>query len=692
MSFACRPLLLAALATTVLAGCQKKGEAVADAAPAFRLDEAGLLQPIRFAATDIDPAINACVDLGAHVNARWLAANPIPADQTRWGAFGVLAERSVQVQRQLAEQVAAKPAPSGIEKIVADFWATGMDEAKLNADGIKPLASRLAEIEALTDAASVAAHLRTVAARGENPVFEFGPEADFNDSTMNMGYAMQGGTSLPDRNYYFDADKKDIRDAYVTHVAKVLELSGVPATDAALQARDVMAMETRLARASKSQEEISRDVSLYYNPVTLVEADKLAPNFPWSSFFAAQEIPAPEKFSLAIPDFHREVSRMIADVPVAQWKSYLRFHLVDAASPYLSDAFTQQRFEFYNKTLRGQAEQRPRWKRVLAVLEDSAGEAMGQLYVQVAFPPESRARMDELVANLSAALKTRIENLSWMSDATKERALQKWAAFTPKIGYPSKWRDWSGLATTRVSYFENAMAAAAFNYRWQIGKVGKPVDKTEWGMTPQTVNAYYHPLLNEIVFPAAILQPPFFDPQADDAVNYAGIGGVIGHELTHGYDDQGARFGPDGKFEQWWTPQDEQRFKALTGQLVKQYNAYEVAPGLKVNGNLTLGENIADLGGLSIAWDALQRASEGKADPKVDGLSREQRFFYSWAAIWRSQDRPETLKVQLASDPHAPATTRVNGPVTNHPAFAAAFGCKDTDPMVNAGEKRVSIW
>ncbi|MDQ2641726.1 MAG: peptidase [Pseudomonadota bacterium] len=692
MSFACRPLLLAALATTVLAGCQKKGEAVADAAPAFRLDEAGLLQPIRFAATDIDPAINACVDLGAHVNARWLAANPIPADQTRWGAFGVLAERSVQVQRQLAEQVAAKPAPSGIEKIVADFWATGMDEAKLNADGIKPLASRLAEIEALTDAASVAAHLRTVAARGENPVFEFGPEADFNDSTMNMGYAMQGGTSLPDRNYYFDADKKDIRDAYVTHVAKVLELSGVPATDAALQARDVMAMETRLARASKSQEEISRDVSLYYNPVTLVEADKLAPNFPWSSFFAAQEIPAPEKFSLAIPDFHREVSRMIADVPVAQWKSYLRFHLVDAASPYLSDAFTQQRFEFYNKTLRGQAEQRPRWKRVLAVLEDSAGEAMGQLYVQVAFPPESRARMDELVANLSAALKTRIENLSWMSDATKERALQKWAAFTPKIGYPSKWRDWSGLATTRDSYFENAMAAAAFNYRWQIGKVGKPVDKTEWGMTPQTVNAYYHPLLNEIVFPAAILQPPFFDPQADDAVNYAGIGGVIGHELTHGYDDQGARFGPDGKFEQWWTPQDEQRFKALTGQLVKQYNAYEVAPGLKVNGNLTLGENIADLGGLSIAWDALQRASEGKADPKVDGLSREQRFFYSWAAIWRSQDRPETLKVQLASDPHAPATTRVNGPVTNHPAFAAAFGCKDTDPMVNAGEKRVSIW
>jgi putative endopeptidase len=688
-----RLLILPVVAAVALGGCQKQsGEAAAAVEPGFRLDEAQLLQPIRFSPADIDPAISACVDLGARTNNKWLAANPIPGDQTRWGAFHLLRERSLQVQKQLAEQVAVKSAPTGIEKIVADFWATGMDETKLNADGIQPLASRLAEIDALTDGASVATYLRTVAARGENPVFEFGPEADFNNSSMNMGYALQAGLSLPDRNYYFDADKKDIRDAYVKHVARVLELSGVPATDAALQARDVMAMETRLAKVSKSQEEISRDVSLYYNPVTLAEADKLAPNFSWTSFFASQQIPAPDKFSLAIPDFHREVSRMIAEVPAAQWKSYLRFHLVDSASPYLSDAFTQQRFEFYNKTLNGQAEQRPRWKRVLGVLEDSAGEAMGQLYVQVAFPPESRQRMDQLVANLSAALKARIENLAWMSAETKTRALMKWNAFTPKIGYPSKWRDWTGLSTSRESYFENAMAASAFNYRWQIGKIGKLVDKTEWGMTPQTVNAYYHPLLNEIVFPAAILQPPFFDPAADDATNYAAIGGVIGHELTHGYDDQGARFGPSGNFEQWWTAEDEKRFKALTGRLVKQYDAYEVAPGLKVNGNLTLGENIADLGGLSIAWDALQRASEGEADPQTDGLTREQRFFYSWAAMWRSQDRPEALKVQLASDPHAPAVTRVNGPVANHPAFAAAFGCQDSDPMVNAGEKRVTIW
>jgi putative endopeptidase len=685
-------LPVAAAVLMALAGCQKKSvDADAAVESGFRLDESQLLQPIRFVAADLDPAVSACVDLGTHTNGQWLAANPIPGDQSRWGAFNVLAERSLQIQRQLAEQVAVKSAPTGIEKIVADFWATGMDEARLNADGIKPLEGRLAEIEALTDSASVAEHIRKVAARGENPLFDFEPEADFRDSSMNMAYATQGGTNLPDRTYYFDADKRAIRDAYVQHVARVLELSGVPATDAALQARDVMAMETRLARASKSREEISRDVSLYYNPVTLAQADELAPNFPWSTFFTAQQLTAPDKFSLAMPDFHREVSRMIKDVPVAQWKSYLRFQLVENASPYLSDAFTNERFEFYNKTLNGQQEQRPRWKRVLAVLENSAGEAMGQLYVQVAFPPESRARMETLVANLSAALKARIENLTWMSDATKAKALAKWNTFTPKIGYPSKWREWDGLATSRDSYFENVMAANAFNYRWELGKIGKLVDKTEWGMTPQTVNAYYNPQQNEIVFPAAILQPPFFDPQADDAINYAAIGGVIGHELTHGYDDQGSRFGPTGNFEQWWTPEDEKRFKALTGQLVKQYDGYEVE-GNKVNGNLTLGENIADLGGLSIGWDALQRASEGKEDPMIDGLSRAQRFFYGWAAMWRAQYRPEALKVQLASDPHAPSKTRANGPVTNHPAFAPAFGCKDTDPMVNAGAKRVAIW
>jgi putative endopeptidase len=683
---------VAAAVLMVLAGCSKSGgDAVSPTAQRLVLDESQLIQPIRFHASDIDPEIGACVDFGARTNARWLAANPIPGDQTSWGAFDVLAERSLQVQKQIAEQVAARSGLAGIEKIVADFWATGMDEAKLDADGIAPLQGRLAQIEALTDEASVAQYLRTAAARGENPLFGFGPEADFQDSSMVIAYAEQGGTGLPDRSYYFDADKKDIRDAYVKYIARVLELSGVPAGDAARQADVVMAFETRLARVSKSQEELSRDVSLYYHPVTLAEADALTPAFPWSKFFASQGVAAPEKFSLAMPDFHREVNRMLGEVPVEQWKAYLRFRLVDAAAPYLGRQFTDARFEFYGRTLQGMQEQRPRWKRVLAVLEDSAGEAMGQLYVQVAFPPQSRERMETLVANLSAALKERIEKLEWMSEETRARALEKWAAFTPKIGYPSKWRDWSALQTSRDSYFGNAAVAAAHNYQWALSKIGKPVDRSEWGMSPQTVNAYYHPLLNEIVFPAAILQPPFFDPEADDAINYAAIGGVIGHELTHGYDDQGSRFGPTGNFEQWWNEEDAKRFRSLTARLVQQYDAYEV-DGQKVNGNLTLGENIADLGGLSIAFDALQKASAGKEDPMIDGLAREQRFFHGWAAMWRAHYRPEALKVRLASDPHAPAVVRAWAPMTNHPAFAEAFGCKDTDPMVHAGAKRVVIW
>jgi putative endopeptidase len=332
------------------------------------------------------------------------------------------------------------------------------------------------------------------------------------------------------------------------------------------------------------------------------------------------------------------------------------------------------------------------WKRVLGSVDAAAGEAMGQIYVDVAFPQESRERMQKLVQNLRDALKVRIENLTWMSDATKAKAIAKWETFTPKIGYPDKWRDWSGLATSRASFFENMMAAQAFNYRYDLDKIGKPVDKTEWTMTPQTVNAYYNPLQNEVVFPAAILQPPFFDAKADDALNYGAIGAVIGHELIHGYDDQGARFGPTGNMEQWWTPEDGKKFGALTAKLVKQYNSYEALPGVTVNGNLTLGENIADLGGLNVAYDALQRAAGNQADAKIDGLTRDQRFFLGFAAVWRVQIRPEMLKVQLASDPHAPAEQRTNGTPSNVPAFAAAFSCKDTDAMVNSGAKRVVIW
>ena len=355
-------------------------------------------------------------------------------------------------------------------------------------------------------------------------------------------------------------------------------------------------------------------------------------------------------FSLAIPAFHEEVSKMIGDTDPAIWRAYLRFHAVDSASPYLSQPFLDENFAFYNQTMRGQKEIKPRWKRVLASINNPAGEALGQMYVQVAFPAESKAKMEELVGNLRTSLKARIEKLDWMSPETKEKAIAKWNSFTPKIGYPDKWRSWEGLATSRDSYLGNIEAANEFNYKWNLSKIGKPVDKTEWGMSPQTINAYYNPLQNEIVFPAAILQPPFFDPNAPAEMNYGGIGAVIGHEMTHGYDDQGSRFGPTGKFENWWSDADSKGFKALTGKLVAQFDGYRTADGQKINGNHTLGENIADLGGLATAYDAMKKATEGTPDPMTDGLTRDQRFFLNWATVWRRNFTPEELKNRIATD------------------------------------------
>ncbi len=690
-------VLAVAVATLLTqAGCQRASDqTAAEAKPparAWALDESKLTPPIRFQSADLDPSIGACTDLAAHANDKWLAANPIPADQISWGAGSVLRERSLDIRRQIAEHVAGLPDATGTDKIVGDLWRSGMNQARVNEQGIKPLATRLAEIDGLADGTAVSAYLRKVAAEGLNPLFSFGPEADFKDSKTNIAYAVQGGLGLPDKTYYFDADKKSIREAYQKHVAKVLELSGVAATDAATQATAVLAFETRLARASKSQEDLSRDVELYYNPVAPAKADELAPNFPWTAFFESQGIATPAMFSLSVPSFHKEVSTMIGTVPVAEWKSYLRYHLVDDASPYLSDAFATEHFEFHDRTLLGQKEIQARWKRVLGAVEDGVGEAMGQLYVKVAFPPSSKEAMERLVGNLAASLKVRIENLAWMTDETKKKALAKLATFTPKVGYPDKWRDWSGLATSGEDYLGNVYAARAFNYRWELGKVGQPVDRTEWDMTPQTVNAYYNPLQNEIVFPAAILQPPFFDPSVDDPLNYGAIGAVIGHEMTHGFDDQGSRFGPDGNFEQWWSDVDAAQFRKLTARLVKQYDAYEALPGLKVNGNLTLGENIADLGGLSVAYDAMGLASAGKPDPMIDGMTRDQRFFYGWSTTWRSQQTAERARVLVASDPHSPPRVRANAPPTNVPAFATAFDCKPGDPMLRKGDALVVIW
>ena len=439
-----KALLLSLAIAGVIAGCNRQDAdttaagtdtAAADTAR-FTLDETNLPPVNRFTQSDLDPSVDACTDFGGHVNGKWLAANDIPGDRTSWGAFEMLDERSKAVQRQLAEQAAALEDASGVEKIVGDLWATGMNAEAINAAGITPIKGHLDAISALDSSEAVAEYLRTSAAKGQNFLFGFGPEADFKDSANNIAYAMQGGLGLPDKTYYTDADKADKLAAYEKHIAKVLEMSGVPAADAATQASNVIAFEKRLAGVSKSQEEMSRDVSLYYNPVTPAEADKLTPNFSWTRFFDSQGVEAPEMFSLAMPDFHAEVSEMLEDVPVEQWQSYLRFHTVDGASPYLSDEFVQANYEFYGKTMRGQKELKERGKRVLDTIESQAGEALGQMYVDVAFPADSKAKMQELVKNLSAALKPRIENLEWMSDETKAKAMAKWETFTPKIGYP----------------------------------------------------------------------------------------------------------------------------------------------------------------------------------------------------------------------------------------------------------------
>ncbi|NDK39639.1 peptidase [Pseudoxanthomonas gei] len=695
-------MLLSVAIAVALAACGKKDEAATPAADAtaatsaepaaLKLDESKLPPVNRFMLADLDTTKNACVDFGGYANGKWLAANAIPGDRASWGAFEMLDERSNSVQQQLAEQAAADKNATGVEKIVGDLWATGMDEAKVNAQGIEPIKPELAAIDALNDKDAIVGYLRSSAAKGQNSLFGFGASPDFKDSSLNIAYAFQGGLGLPDPEYYTKAENKDKLQAYQAHVAKVLELSGVAAADAAEQAKAVIAFETRLAKASKTSTELSRDAELSYNPMSVADADKLTPNFSWTEFFKSQGVPTTGNFSLAIPAFHQEVSKMLADTAPATWRSYLRFHAVDGASPFLSQAFVDENYNFNGKILNGQKEIKQRWKRVLDTIESQAGEALGQMYVKVAFPAESKAKMEALVGNLRTALKARIENLAWMSDETKQKAIAKWETFTPKIGYPDKWREWTGLSTARDSYIGNVLAANEFNYKWNLSKIGKPVDKTEWGMSPQTVNAYYNPQQNEIVFPAAILQPPFFDANATDEMNYGGIGAVIGHEMSHGYDDQGARFGPTGNFEEWWTPADKKAFEAGTGKLISQFDGYKTDAGGQVSGKLTLGENIADLGGLATAYDAMKKATEGTPDPKTDGLTRDQRFFLNWATVWRRNFTPENLAVRLKTDPHAPANFRAIGTPSNMPAFAAAFSCKAGDPMVRADDKKVVIW
>ncbi len=643
---------------------------------------------------NFDTSAKACADFYQYGNGGWLKSNPIPAEYATWGIGNEMRDRNLHLLRQILEDTSkVKAEPGSNAQKIGDFYATGMDEAGIEKAGYDPIKADLAQVDAAKDNAEIARILTRWHAQGIQPLFNFGALGDLKNSSMAIGYTTQGGLGLPEREYYLkdDAESKELRDKYVAHVQKMLELIGTPPADAKTQAGWILAMETRLATASMDKVAM-RDPGNYYNIQTIEAANKHTPHFDWTAYFAALDLGDMQTFSLAQPGFFAEADKLLAELPTDHWKAYLRWNLVGAAAPYLSSAFVDQDFEFNGKTLTGAKELRPRWKRVMDTTSNNLGEALGVLYVERTFPPEAKAKGLTLVQNLQAALKTRLEKLDWMGDATKTKAMEKFATFTPKIGYPDQWRDYSKLTVTRGHYADNVRAGTAFEAKRQYAKVGKPVDRTEWGMTPQTVNAYYNPLQNEIVFPAAIMQPPFFDPGIDDAVNYGAMGAVIGHELMHGFDDQGSKFDARGNYVSWWTDADRKAFEARTKKLVEQFAGYTAIDDLKVNGELTLGENIADLGGMLVAYDAFQTTGQAKKGEKIDGLTPDQRFFLSWAQSWRRNYRPEALKLQVNTDPHSPSNFRVVGPISNMDSFAKAYGCKADDSMVNPAATRVTIW
>ncbi|HZY33365.1 MAG TPA: M13 family metallopeptidase [Rhodanobacter sp.] len=700
-------LALAVSAALTLGACGKQEPAAnapastASTAPAASSTTAAAdLGKSIFDVSELGDSALACQDFNGFVNAKWVAANPIPADRTRWGAFDALAESSLNTQHSIVEKAAkgAATAPAGsIEQKIGYLYQSGMNEDAIEKAGFDPIKPKLDAIAGLKNGADVADYITKSYVDGDMQVFQFGSSADFQHADMQIAYAFEAGLGLPTKDYYSDAKYKDIRDGYVAYIAKALELTGVAEADAKKQAADVLAFETQLAAASLSPVE-ARKPENQYHFVSVKDADKATPHFSWDKFFTAQGVTIDKGFSLSQPKFFAEFDKQLAKAPISQWQAYLRFHTIDDASPYLSKNFQDNKFAFYGKTLSGQPEQKVRWKRVLGTVNSSMGQALGQLYVAEVFKPEAKARAQELVDNVRNALKTRIENLDWMSGETKAKAIAKWNTFLPKIGYPDKWRDWSGLNISGDNYYANMMAAAKFNYDYDIAKIGKPTDRLEWGMTPQTVNAYYNPTDNTINFPAAILQPPFFNAQADDGINYGGIGAVIGHEASHGFDDQGSQFDGAGNNKNWWTDDDATKFKARTAKLVEQFNAYapiKDKPDVHVNGELTLGENIGDLGGLNAAYDALQTALKqhpGEADQKIDGYTADQRFFMNWARVWRGHVREKQALLLINADEHAPASLRAIAAPSNMPAFASAFQCKPGDAMVAPADKQVKIW
>lgn len=648
-----------------------------------------------FNPANIDASVRPCDDFFQFAVGKWIKHTPIPPEYTSYGVDQEIEVRTFGLLQEILEQAARqKNAPRGSEsQQVGDLFASGMDVASVEKAGLGPLKPTLAIISGVKDAKGLApalAHLHETVSGGG---FGFYVGQDDKESTQYISQISQDGLGLPDRDYYTkpDAASQKIRAQYLDHVAAMFRLMGEDARTAKNHAQIVLKLETRLAEASLTRLEL-RDPQANYHKMSVQELHRIAPGFDWAIYL--DRIGAKvDTVVVRQPLFCKAFAAMATSVPADDWQAYLRWHAVSGASSFLSASFDQEHFRFYGMTLRGAREQKPRWKRVLAVTDGLLGEALGKLYVEKAFRPQAKARMLELVGNLKLALGERIKHLEWMSEPTKQKALHKLATMRVKIGYPDVWRDYSALEIDRGSYYSNVQRGARFEFQRRLAKLGKPIDRNEWEMTPATNNAYYSPNMNEICFPAGILQPPYFDMEADDAVNYGNIGATIGHEMTHGFDDEGRQFDADGNLKEWWSPEDAKAYATRTDLMVKQYEAFQPLPGMTINGRMTLGENIADLGGLKVAWDAWKLSLKGKPAPApVDGFTPEQRFFLGYAETWRTQLRDEELRNRLITDVHSPAKYRVIAPLANLPEFYKAFGCAEGTTMVRPEKERPSIW
>lgn len=644
---------------------------------------------------NIDSSVSPAENFFMYANGTWFKKNPIPASETRWGSFNTLEENNYKVLHELLDAAAAnKSAKAGSsDQKVGDFYRSGMDSAAIEKAGLTPLTPWLARIDAAKTSEDILAEIAKQHSEGIGSVFAFYVSPDDKNVTQQICQLYQAGLGMPDRDYYFNTDSRTvvIRDAYKAYLTKMFGMMGMDEATAIKSSQSVYALETSLAKASMTRVEM-RDPYKMYNKFNIEGLNKVTPNMDWNKIFTQLRVAGQDSVIVGQPMFMAEVSKQLKATPVDVWKVYLKFHLVNGMAAFLSSNFDNARFDFYGKTVRGQQVQKDRWKRILKVVDGSIGELLGQMYVDKTFKPEAKKRMLDLVNNLQKTYGDRIMRLDWMSDATKQKAMGKLNTFIKKIGYPDKWKDYSKLDIVGNDFVKNVIASSEFQYNYNIGRLGKPVDKTEWGMTPPTVNAYYNPAFNEIVFPAGILQYPFFSDAADDAINYGGIGGVIGHEMTHGFDDQGSQYDEEGNLKNWWTPEDSKKFAAKTGMVITQFNNYTVLDSVHVNGQLTLGENLADLGGLAIAYEAFKKTKQGQGNEKIDGFTPDQRFFLSWAQVWRAATRDEEMFNRIKTDPHSPNLWRCNGPLSNMPEFYAAFGVKEGDKMYRPDSLRAKVW